>query len=627
MPPRFEFPYARQTFAKAAELWIPLALTDQEKKIRASDLQYGVIGRLKPGVTIPEAQANIEVVAARFQQQHPEIYRDVQIVATVIGLHQDAVKKVHKLLLILLGAVSLILLIACANVANLLLTRAVGRQKELAIRNTMGAGRLRILRQLLTESTLLAFLGGACGLLVGIGMLDLLVKYGSQDMPRLQDASLDSRVLGFTFFVSTLTGVLCGFAPAIQSFRLNISQILKDAGGRTGSGRDGNRLRSMLVILEIASAVVLLIGAGLLINSFARLLRVAPGFNPEGVVIAQTALPTQRYPKTEERKAVQKLMLERLAALPGIQAVGVTTNLPLVGERSIGFVIEGEADDVVHTSYNAWVSNDYFRALGIQLRAGRGFTDQDREDAPPVVVINEKMQRQFWPNGDAIGKRIGWGGWKSWLTIVGVVSDVKVSSLEAETEPAIYMPIFQIPRARESVIYVVRSAADTAGIAATLRREIRAIDAELPVYDIRTMDQVLAESVSQRRFSMLLLAVFAVVAILLAAIGLYGVMSFAVSQRTHEIGMRMALGARQYDVLKLVVRQGMTLVVVGVGLGLFGALALTRLMSTLLFGVTPKDPMTFAAVATLLTLVAFVACYLPARRATKVDPLVALRYE
>jgi putative ABC transport system permease protein len=306
----------------------------------------------------------------------------------------------------------------------------------------------------------------------------------------------------------------------------------------------------------------------------------------------------------------------------------MTTNLPLVGERSIGFVIEGDAAQVVNTSYNAWVSNDYFRALGIELRAGRGFSDQDREGAPPVVVINEKMQRHFWPNGDAIGKRIMWGGWsKSWLTIVGVVSDVKVSSLEAETGPAIYMPIFQIPRARDSVIYVVRSTTDAAGVAATLRREIRAVDVELPVYDIRTMDQVIADSVSQRRFSMLLLAVFAVAAILLAATGLYGVMSFTVSQRTHKIGMRMALGARQLDVLKLVVRQGMTLVVVGIGLGLFGAFTLTRVMATLLFGVTAKDPMTFAAVTTLLTLVAFVACYLPARRATKVDPLVALRYE
>lgn len=628
MPASFEFPYGRTTFAQAAQLWIPLTLTDQEKKIRASDLQYGVIGRLKPGVTLSQAQKNIEAVASHFQEQHPEIYRDVNITATVVDLHDDAVKKVHRFLLILLAAVGLVLLIACANVANLLLTRAVARQKEIAIRRALGASTLRIVRQLLLESFLLAFFGGGCGLLLAIWMTNLLVKIGSRDLPRLQDIGLDPQVLGFTLLVTILTGVLCGVVPAIGNARLNLNQILKDAGGRTSGAGEGKRLRGLLVVFETASAVVLLIGAGLLINSFARLLHVPPGFNPDGVVVAQTALPTTRYPKTEERKRVQKLVLDRMAALPGTQAAGVTTNLPLVGERGIGFVIEGDAAETVNTAYNAWVSNDYFRTLGIQLRSGRSFTDQDREDTPPVVVINEQMQRRFWPNGDAIGKRISWGGWgNSWLTIVGIVSDVKVSSLETETEPAIYMPIFQIPRARENVIYVVRSTADAGSVAASLRREIRAVDTELPVYDIRTMNQVIADSVSQRRFSMLLLAVFATAAILLAAIGLYGVMSYSVAQRTREIGMRMALGARTIDVLKLVLKNGMTLTLIGIVVGLAAAFALTRLMASLLFGVHASDPATFSVVAIVLSGVAFFACYIPARRATKVDPLVALRHE
>ena len=628
MPPSFQFPYTGGTFARAPELWVPLALTDQERKIRASDFQYGVIGRLKPGISLPQAQANIEAVAAHFQQQRPDIYGDVQVSATVVGLKQDVVKKVRLLLLILLGAVSMVLLIGCANVANLLLARAVSRQKEIAIRIALGAGTWRIVRQLLTESVLLSLIGGGSGLVLAIWSLELVAKFGPRDIPRLQEISLDLPVLCFTLLVSVLTGILFGLAPALQSARLNLNQVLKDAGARATRGLEGKRLRELLAVFETASAIVLLVGAGLLVNSFARLLRVPPGFNPEGVMVAQTALPTTRYRKADQSKAVQKQLLERLAALPGVQAAGVTTNLPLVGERGIGFIVEGDTDEAVNTGYNAWVSDDYFRAMGISLRAGRSFTDADREDTPPVVVINETMQRRFWPDDDAIGKRVKWGGWNDgWLTIVGVVADVKVSSLEAETNPAIYMPIFQIPRARSSVIYVVRSSTDAANLSTELRNEIKAVDAELPVYDIRAMSQVIGESVAQRRFTMMLLSVFAAAALLLAAIGLYGVISFSVTERTREIGIRMAMGASYTDVLRLVLGQALTLSLVGIVIGIAGALALTRMMTTLLFEVSPTDSFTFVCAPLLLAGVALIACFVPARHAAIVDPMVALRYE
>ena len=628
MPSSFQFPYNGGSFASAPELWVPLALTDQEKTIRASDFQYGVIGRLKPGVSFPQAQATIEGIAARFQQQHPDIYDDVQLSATVVGLKQDTVKKVRLFLLILLGAVSLVLLIACANVANLLLARAVSRQKEIAIRSALGAGSWRIVRQLLTESVLLSLIGGGCGLVLATWSMDLLAKFGPRDIPRLQEIRTDLPVLGFTILVSVLTGILFGLAPALQSARLNLNEVLKDAGPRASHGREGKRLRELLVVFETASALVLLVGAGLLINSFARLLRVPPGFNPEGVVIAQTALPSARYPKADQSKAVQKEVLERLALLPGVQAVGMTTNLPLVGERGIGFMVEGDAAETVNTGYNAWVSDDYFHALGIQLRAGRSFSSADRADTPPIIVINETMQRRFWPDDSAIGKRIKWGGWPDdWLTIVGVVADVKVSSLEAETNPAIYMPIFQIPRSRASVIYVIRSSSDTASLANTLRGEIRAVDWELPVYNIRTMNQVIAESVSQRRFIMMLLGVFAATALLLAAIGLYGVVSFSVTERTREIGIRVAMGASYRDVLRLVLGQLLALTAIGIVFGIAGALALTRMMSSLLFEVSATNSLTFVCAPLLLAGVALAACFVPARRAAKVDPMVALRYE
>jgi putative ABC transport system permease protein len=631
MPARLQFPPTGGAYAGAVELWTPLALTDDERQARRRDSNFNLIGRLKPDVTLEQAQANMAAVAARVERQYPDIYQgNIRITATVVGLTRRMTRNVRLIVLMLFGAVGLVLLIACANIANLQLARAADRRKEIAIRSALGASSRRITRQALTESLLLAFIGGMIGLLLALWALDLIVKFGPENIPRLSEVDLDPRALGFTLVVTLLTGVLFGLAPALQSARVSLTEALNESGRAPGSGgREGARLRNMLVILETALAVVLLVGAGLLVNSFVRLLRTPPGFNPEGVIVARTTLPAARYPQAERGKAIYRRALERIAALPGVQQVSVASALPLASEWQIGFRVEGGGENEYYTAYSSWVSDDFFRAMGIPLKKGRVFTDQDRADTPPVVVINEAMARRFWPGQDATGKRIRWGGWDppSGLTIAGVVADVKFSSLEAETPPTIYMPVFQIPRIRRDAIFIARTSADPSSLAAAMRREIAAVDAELPVYDVRTMNQVIAESVAQRRFTMGLLAIFAFTALGLAALGLYGVLSYAVTQRTREIGIRMALGGRRLDALKLVVGQGMKMAMIGALAGLIASLALTRLMKGLLFGVSASDPLTFVAVALLLMIVALLACYMPARRATKVDPMVALRCE
>ncbi len=629
MPEAVQFPYADATFAEPVELWLPLALTDEERASRANEFPFGLIGRLQTGVTLAAAQANMEAVAQRMQQQYPDIYQgDVEIVASVVSLEKHAVRNVRPFLVLLLIASGMVLLIACANVANLLLARGAARRKELAIRAALGAGTIRLMRQLLAESLSLAACGGALGLLLAVWAIDLMLKFGPPDVPRLAEAGLDWRVLGFTLLVTLLTGVLFGLAPALQSARLNLNEAIKDAG-RGSSAAEGTRLRGLLVMAETAIALMLLIGAALLINSFVRLLRVPPGFNPEGVVIARTELPRARYPEAERGKLVYQQVLERLAALPGVQAVGIASNLPLTGRWEIAFHPEGGSESADYAAQGTWVSNDYFRAMGIALLQGRGFTVDDRIGNTPVIVVNAAMARAIWPDQEAIGKRIHWGGWnrEGWLTVVGVVADVKVSSLEAEDRPVIYMPTFQIPRLRREAVFIARTSGDPANLIAAVRREINAVDADLPVYDLRTMNQVIAESVAQRRFAMLLLVIFAAAALLLAAVGLYGVTAYGVTQRTQEIGIRMALGAGRRDILRLVVGQSLRLSLTGIAVGLIAALALTRWMSSLLFGVSATDPWTFALIPLVLALVSLAAGYLPARRALKVDPMVALRYE
>ncbi len=632
MPVGLKFPPTGDAYAGSVDLWTPLALTDDEKQARRRDSNFNLIGRLKPGVSLEQAQGNMAAVAARIERQYPDIYQgNIRITATAVGLMERMTQKVRLVVLTLFGAVGLVLLIACANIANLQLARAAARRKEVAIRSALGASPWRIARQTLTESLLLALSGGAVGLLIAVWALDLIVKFGPENVPRLGEVRPDLRALGFTLLVTLSTGVLFGLAPALQGARVSLTEALNESGRASGAGgREGARLRNALVILETAMAVVLLVGAGLLINSFVRLLRASPGFNPEGVIVARTTLPEARYPEAERGKEVYRRALERVAALPGVQQVSVASALPLATDWQIGFRIEGGGEREYYTAYGSWVSDDFFRAMGIPLKSGRVFTDEDRPDTTPVVVVNEAMARRFWPGQNAVGKRVRWGGWNppgGWLTIAGVVDDVKFSSLEAESPPTIYMPVFQIPRIRRDAVFIARTTADPASLAAALRREIATVDADLPVYDVRTMKQVIAESVAQRRFTMELLAVFAFAALSLAALGLYGVLSYAVTQRTREIGLRMALGGRRVDALRLVVGQGMKMAMIGACAGLIASLALTRLMKGLLFGVSASDPLTFIAVALLLAVVALAACWIPAWRATKVDPMIALRCE
>jgi putative ABC transport system permease protein len=630
MPAGFQFPYAKTSFIAPAELWVPLKIDDAERSNRAASFDYGVVGRLKDGVTVAEAQADIERVAADSQRQHPEVYKgDAQVTATVVGFEQETVRGVRPLLLILAGVVGLVLLIACANVASLLLARSTARRREIAVRRALGASTPRLVRQLLTESVMLSAAGGAAGLLLAAWVIDLIKRFGPADVPRLQEAGLHPQALVFTALVSLAAGLLFGLAPALQGSRLDLSGALKESEARAGRGREGKRLRSLLVMFETAAALVLLVGAGLLVNSFVRLLRVSPGFDPAGVAVARTTMPGARYPSAEQSKEAYRRILERVAALPGVRSVAVASNLPLADRRNIGLRVEGAPESAENTAYNAMVSEDYFRVMNIPLLRGRAFEEGDRPGALPVVVVSESFARRFWPGGDAVGKRIAWGGWPGadWLTVVGVVADVKDTTLDAEAEPAVYMPIFQLPRARENVVFLARTSGDAKGMAAGLRREIVAVDEGLPVYDARPLAELVAASVAQRRFATWALAGFAAAALLLAAAGLYGVVSYTVTQRTQEIGVRMALGARAGDIFRLVVGQGLLLAGVGVAVGLVASLALARVLAGMLYGVSAADPLTFAGVSILLLAVAFVACLLPARRATKVDPMVALRYE
>jgi putative ABC transport system permease protein len=629
MPARFQFPSTDNTFSESVDLWVPMAMTDEERKGRANSFDFSVLGRLKPGVSIEQARTDIQSVAERMQQQYPNVYRgNIEIVASVIGLEEEMVQPVRTVLLVLFGAVGLVLLVGCANVANLLLARSQTRMKEIAIRTAIGASSRRLVRQLLTESVLLAILGGGLGLLLASWAVDLIVKFGPDNLPRLQEVNLDTWVLFFTLAVSVLTGVIFGLAPAIQSSRVDLNATLKESGGRGSGGLASKHMRGVLIVFETASASVLLIAAGLLIYSFVQLLRVPPGFNPEGAVIARTSMPAERYPKIELGKAMYKRALNEIGSLPGVESVSVASNLPLADDWTIGFRIEGEDQSTYHSSGNTWVSNDYFRAMGIQFLSGRTFNDDDREGGMPVLVINQTFARRFWPGEDPLGKRIRWGGWGvEWLTVIGVVADVRASSLEKEPAPSSYMPIFQIPRTRRNVVFIARTSGDANALISSIRARLHSVDEELPVYDVRTMTSVIGESVAQRRFAMLLISIFAGVALLLASVGLYAVMSNLVAQRTREIGIRIALGARRFDVVSLVLRQGALLTLLGIALGLLGSIALTRTMKSLLFGVSPTEPIVFIVIPLLLATVALVACLVPARRATKVDPMTALRYE
>ena len=621
MPASFAFP------DKETGMWIPLAVSARGRQARNS-FSFKAVGRLKPGITIAQARADMSSIADRLDEQ----YFHSGYGSNLVLLHDQETGKVRPALLVLLGAVAFVLLIACANVANLLLARAAVREREIAIRTALGAGRARLIRQLLTESILLALIGGGVGIFVALWGLDVLVALSPADIPRVEMIKVDGRVLTFTLAVSLLTGLIFGLVPALQASKPDLNESLKEGGrGSTGSAR-AKRIRGALVVSEIALSLVLLIGAGLLVKSFLRLERFNLGFNPSNLLTMRIQLPGSKYKDEKQITGFYQQLLERIQTVPGVQSVGAIASIFLTDTpQSTNFSIEGRpvptGAEAIEVPLDA-ISPRYFRVMGIPLLRGREFDEHDVKGSTPVVIINETFARRFFSGEDPIGKRFVYGSpdpRNPWITIVGVVADMRRTGFDKEERPETFLPEAQ---AADNVLTIVaRTATDPSSFAASLRDQVWAIDKDQSVFDIKTMDKMLSEMISQRRFNMLLLGIFAAVALILAAVGIYGVISYSVMQRTHEIGVRVALGAGVPDVLKLIVGQAVVLTTIGVAVGLSGALILTRLMSSLLYGVSATDPITFITISLVLTGVALGASFVPALRATKVDPMVALRYE
>ena len=612
------------SFPQSAELWIPMNFDgDPDMKMRKAHF-LRPIARLKPGVTLTQAQADTDMIAARLEQQYPDSNTGWNL--RLLSLREQLVGGTRTMLFVLFGAVGFVLLIACANVANLLLVRAAARQKEIALRTALGASRLRIVRQMLTESLLLSILGGALGALLAVWGVQLLVTLSADSLPPTVNVTIDPNVLAFTFVISIATGLLFGLAPAFRTAKVNLIDSLKD-GARGTEGTMRNRTRSLLVVFESAIAVVLLIGAGLLVRSLIALQSVDPGFDSNNVLTVRIDLPRQKYAGEGKPAKFFEELETRISSIPGVQTVGLITELPMSGQlNDLPFTVEGRPPVTVDQAFDAdfrLVNQHYFNALHIPLLRGRNFTEQEVREGKPVTLVSQQLVDTVFPNEDPMGKRLISAIGGTAFEIIGVVGDIRHRSLQRPPFPAMYFPTLNSNRMN----IVVRTQNDPLSIVGAVRQQVQALDRDQPISAVKRMSDWVDSSVTAQRYSTTLLAAFAVLAMILAATGIYGVMSYTAAQRTHEIGVRMALGARRVDVLKLVVRQGMLLTLVGVIFGLIGAFALTRVMQSLLFGVTAKDPFTFAAVAGLLSAVAFIACLVPALRATKVDPLVALRYE
>ena len=639
---------ADYAFPSRVEMWVPVGQLsgDPNWQQRGNHPGLYAVGRLKPGATMAQAQADMNTIATNLEQQFPDSntrngVRIRSLMEVLVG------PTVRSTLWVLFGAVAFVLLIACANIANLLLARATSRRKEMAIRAAMGAGRWRIARQLLTESLLLAIIGGGIGLGIAVLMIKWILYVSPTAIPRAREIALDWRVLGFTLAVSFLTGILFGLVPALQAGEVDVHETLKEAGRGTSAK---HWLRSSLVIVEVATTMVLLIGAGLMIRSFYRLQNVNPGFSYEQLTSFTVALPQRKYVTEEQRAAFFNTLLQNLRTVPGVQSVGAASGLPLGNNGwQTSFVVDGRPQPPrgqTPLMEACTVTPDYFRAMNIPLLRGRYFTDQDNRAfiagrdlsklndgermiaGANVIIIDDLFAKQHWPNEEAVGKRIRFGtdSGAPALEVVGVVGRVKMESLSDDSNRVQgYFSFGQLPFNGMTVI--IKGIGDPNQLIAAAREQVKAVDSDQPIYNIRTMEEIRGESVAPQRLNLMLLSIFAGIAFVLAIVGIYGVMSYAVTQRTHEIGIRMAIGAQPRDVFRMILGQGMFLTIVGMVAGLLGAFGLTRLMATMLFGVRPTDPLTFAGVAVLLALVALVACYIPGRRATKVDPVNSLRYE
>jgi len=621
MPAACQFPAGRV-------MWAPLVFRESYKQDRGS-AYFKVIGRLKPGVSREQAQQEITAIQSRLAEQYPQDNKERG--ARVIPLAEQMRAGARPALLLLLGAAGFVLLIACANVANLLLARGAARQKEFAIRAALGAVRARLVRQLITESVSLAVLGGVGGMFVAWWGVDTVLAFGPGNLPKQAEIGFDGRVLVFALAVSVLTALIFGLAPALRFSKPDLQETLKE-GGRAGDGSAPHRLRNVLVVSEIALALTLLIGAGLLVRSFVRLLQVDPGFATRKAISLEVHVwGSSRTP--QQRAAFFEQTLDRIAALPGVEAAGAVSALPF-HDNSIDingtFTLEGQPLPPPGQEPSAFLTSvtaDYFAAMGIPLRRGRFFTSFDREGAQPVALISETTARRFWPDEDPVGKKIklGFVGASKVREIVGVVGDARHDGLDSDPRTEVFLPHLQEPYG--SMTYIVRTTAEPSTLVQAVKNEVWAVNKNLPFSSIATIDELVSRSLGERRFNLLLLGAFAAIALTLAGVGIYGLMSFSTSRRTHEIGVRMALGAQTRDIIKQVLKEGMTLTIAGVGLGLIASMALTRLLSSFLFGVSATDPLTFIVISLVLAGVALVACFVPARRATRVDPMIALRYE